>query len=191
MEPRPSATMNVQAGQLARWEWLFPLRGRWLSIFLGVVWRLALFFYLIAGLAVAEFLPRLASARNVRMTTTTQWALSEEHPAAQKVDFRRGPFPTILRLGPLRFDYAYPARSQPHAPEGRLSFLLQCVVFGLPLLAARTFGPRERFRSFTWKLGVVALVLMFPQAVACGALGCRTMRTWHSVYYSLWSLFSP
>lgn len=171
--------------RLQQWEWLFPLRGRWLRIFLAVVWRFGLFLYLIAGLAVAEFVPRLASARNVQMTVSGQWDLSQEYPAALKVNYLRGPIPTVLRLGPFQFKYDYPGRLQRHAPERTLGLVLRCVVFGYPLIVARLLGPRGRFPSFAWKLGAVALVLMFPQAIACGPLGCRTICVWHAIYYGL------
>jgi hypothetical protein len=86
------------ATRFARWDWLFPLRGRWLRTFLAVMWRLGLFFCLIAGLAVAEFTPHLLSARDLRVSTTHTWAIGEVHGKWDRVGC-----PFVLTLGPIRF----------------------------------------------------------------------------------------
>lgn len=171
------------ASGLERWEWLFPLRGRWLRTFLISTGYLSLVLYLVGGLAVAQFVPHLLSARGLRVSVARNWSLREEHG-----NWDRTGCPFVLSLGPVRYEFRYPARGKRHAGELPLQQLLVCGLIGLPLLIAKCRVKPKQFSCFAWCLGATACFLLFPLAAVCGPMGCQAIQPWHVIYYGLLNL---
>jgi hypothetical protein len=174
-----------QSAWIERYEWAFPVRGRWLRALLAVFGRLLALTVLICGLAVCEMVPHFFSARNLRVAVRSDWGFSEVHGPWDRTGSS-----FVTRLGPLRFDYRYPARGRGRAPEGVLELALQAALFGLVWLTARKVGHYRTPGRLTGELAVAGGLLLFPLATACGAMGCQTMQPWHLIWYGFASLIS-
>ena len=162
---------------LERIEWMFPLKGRWLRYFLAAPACLFLAVTLLCGLYLAQVLPQLASARDLRVGQASNWALRE-----QAGPWSRAGAAFHLQVGPMVLRYTYPPRDFRSAGEPLIRLALQACVLGLPLLVGRSMLRGSAFWRFAGAQGLLSAVLLFPLAIGCDSIGYRTMPLWHLVF---------
>jgi len=172
------------ASSLERFTGLFPLTGRWLRYALSAACCLVLAAALLWGLFFAEVLPRLASARQVKVERTGGWKVGEK-PGS----WSRTGAPFRLHLGPVTFRYRYLGRGSRNSAEPVLRLALQAGVFGIPLFLGRIMLPGGSFKRLAGGLGALACVLLFPLAIGCGPMGCRTIQPWHLLFALLFQQY--
>lgn len=167
------------ADQQTRFEWAFPLRGRWRSYWFRAAANVLAVMALLFSLTAAEALSHLVSAQNLRVERNPRWRLAETIG-----NFDRTGAPFSLELGPMRLNYRYPARGRRNGWEPLVGLALQVLVILAPFFAARKLMG-SGFVRWAWGFGGALVVLLFPVAVACGPMGCSNIQVWHCVWWWL------
>jgi hypothetical protein len=172
----------MSTAAVGRWkkaEECLPLRGRWLRLFLRTAAWLIAVGLMVFWWVLCETLPEIASGGDVRVGYHWDWRLHKQFGSGVYSGY------VDLELGPALISYRAPLRGQRGWIEQplRLAMSLAWMAFPFALAWWRLRG--AAFRKAAWGWGLALVVLCFPQAVVCGARGCRTYTTASTVATAL------